>query len=56
MKIVLVEVIPEQNAMTMNLVPPLGLGYIASSLESKGHKVAIVDGVSYSGLLDEALR
>ena len=56
MKVVLIEVIPGKNVMTMNLVPPLGLGYIASVLESEGHKVAIVDGVRYSGSLDEALR
>ncbi len=54
MKIVLIEVVPEKRSLTMELVPQLGLGYIASVLESKGHKVAIIDGVSYGDSLQLA--
>lgn len=56
MKVVLVEVTPEKEVLTMELVPPLGLGYIASSLEAKGHEVSIVSGVKYNNSIDEAYR
>ena len=32
MKVVLVEVVPDRRLLTMELVPPLGLGFIASVL------------------------
>lgn len=56
MKVVLVEVVPEKDALTMNLVPPLGLGYIASSLEAAGFSVTLIDGVRYDFSLDKALE
>lgn len=56
MKVLLVEVIPEKEVLTMELVPPLGLGYIASSLETKGYDVSIIDGVKYNHSLDEAYK
>jgi len=56
MKIVLVEVIPQRSMLTMELVPPLGLGYIASALESRGHTVSIVEGISYGDSLSDALE
>lgn len=53
MEIVLVEVTPEKDVLTMELVPPLGLGYIASSIEAKGYHVSVISGVKYN-TLDEA--
>jgi len=56
MKVVLVEVVPQGAMLTKELIPPLGLGYIASVLESKGYKVSIVDGVRYGDNLHKALK
>lgn len=42
MKIVLIRVIAG-NGMTPNYIPPLGLMYLASSLEAEGHMVMISD-------------
>lgn len=56
MKIVLVEVVPKKFMLTKEFVPSLGLGYIASALESKGHKVCILDGVRYGDSLQSAIR
>ncbi|MDD2688918.1 MAG: cobalamin-dependent protein, partial [Candidatus Omnitrophica bacterium] len=56
MKVVLVEVVPQGAMLTKELIPPLGLGYIASVLESKGYKVSIVDGVRYEDNLHKALK
>lgn len=56
MKVILVEVIPELHTLTMELVPPLGLGYLASSLEAKGHKVSIIEGIRYGNSIKRALQ
>ena len=56
MKLVLVEVVPETTLLTMDLVPPLGLGYFASSLEANGHNVSLIDGVKYNYSLQKALE
>ena len=56
MKIVLVEVVPEKSSLTMGTVPPLGLGYIAASLEANGHSVSLIEGVNYDYSLQKALE
>lgn len=54
-KIVLVDVSPEKTSITMDAVPPLGLGYIAAYLESVGHNVSLIEGVKYEYSLSKAL-
>mgnify|MGYP001619020066 CR=1 FL=1 len=53
MKIILVQVSPDKEFLTIGLVPPLGLGYIASTLEEDGHRVSIIDGVGHNYSIEE---
>jgi len=46
MNIVLVEVLPYKNVMTMAYHPHPGLAYMAACLENSAHAVRIVDPVS----------
>lgn len=56
MKVLLVEVLPEKETLTINLLPSMGLGYIASSLQANGYNVSILDSVSYNHSIGAALK
>jgi len=53
MKIVLIRPVTKKE-LVLNVVPPIGLGYLASSLRNHGHDVLIVDSVK-DGLTQDEL-
>lgn len=56
MNLVLVDISPAKNFLTMGYHPHVGFAYIAACLEQKGHAVRIIDSISSNNNIRQMIK